>query len=159
MFCKLYQVLFWMIPFKKWQSYIIERHFSTCPRCREMTVEEDTIRPMVVSPQRAEETGPLWQVVRRGIQVELRENVRYKKPLPHWRLAAAVVFIALVLILPFTFRSRTGGTMPGSPVEAKKPARTVIILSAALTGQPAHSYVFQSKSPEMTMIWVTPAAQ
>jgi hypothetical protein len=154
MICKLYRLLFWMIPVKKWQSYIIESHFNTCEQCGEMAAGDESIRPLVVSPHRAEKSGSLWQGVRRGILSRQRDNVRLTKRLPRWQLAAAAVLTVAVLMIPLKIRNGTGGDVQGNQTDMNGPVRTITLRSATLAGQPAHSYVFNSKDPDMTMIYI-----
>jgi hypothetical protein len=158
MICKLYRLLFWMIPVKKWQSYIIESHFSTCRQCGETAAGDETIRPLVVSPRRAEKSGPLWPGVRRGILAQQRDNVRLKKRLPRWQLAAAAVVAVVVLMIPLKIRRGMEDNAQRDQIDMNRPVGAITLRSATLGGKPAHSHVFNSTNPDMTMIYITPHA-
>ena len=157
MICKCYRILFWVIPIKKWQSYLIESHFSTCARCKQAITGDKGVDPLVISPQQAAASASLWPGVRKGILSQHQTTASLKKPLcrflPRWQWAAAVVVLAAVLlVIPFVIANKTTDDVPGNQVD--RPGRSISVRSARLEGEPAHSYVFNSRDPEMTMIWV-----
>jgi len=157
MICKFYRILFWMIPIKRWQSYLIEGHFSTCAQCKQAITDDDTTDTLVISPQQAAASVPLWPEVRKGILSQHQPTASLKKPLygflPRWQWAAAVVVLAAaLLIIPSVIPNKTTDDLSGNKID--RPGRSISVRSARLEGEPAHSYVFNSRDPEMTMIWV-----
>lgn len=153
--CKLNQLLYRVIPIKQWQSFLIGTHFTRCAGCREMfeDIVDENISGLVISPQQAETSTSLWPGVREGIQAKQESMIIpiYQR----WQrtaAAAAAVIAAAVLVIPFLLQKGTPDDLPVN--EINKPTHQIAVRSAKLQGQPAHSYIFNSKDPEMTMVWV-----
>ena len=153
--CKLYQLLYRLIPIKQWQSFLTGTHFTRCAACREMFEDDvdENISRLVISPQQAETSTSLWPGVREGIQA--KQELMVLPVRRRWQLtaaAAAAVTAAVVLVISFLLQNGTPGDLPGNGIN--RPTHQIAVQSAKLQGQPAHAYIFNSKDPEMTMVWV-----
>ncbi|MCP5105197.1 MAG: hypothetical protein GY950_17540 [bacterium] len=156
MICKFYRFMFWLIPLKRWQSFLVETHFDGCTKCGEPVDENKIIHELVISPRRADASASLWPGVRRGILPR-----RQPAPAPvrrGWKrqwtgVVFALAVVAALLVIPFVLQKETGKNVsPGKQINRLN--SNISIRSVKLEGKHAHSYVFNSTDPEMTMVWV-----
>jgi hypothetical protein len=114
---------------------------------------DENISRLVISPHQAETSTSLWPGVREGIQAKQELILLPVRRRWQWTAAAAAaVTAAAVLLIPLLLQNGTPGDLPVNGI--KNPIHHITVQSATLEGQPAHSYIFNSKDPEMTMVWV-----
>lgn len=153
--CKLYQLLYRLIPIKQWQSFLTGTHFTRCASCGEMLEDnvDQSISRLVISPQQAESSTSLWPEVREGILEKQELMVLPVRRRWQWTAAAAAAVItAAAMLIPLLLQKGTPGDLPVNGMS--RPTHHITVQSAKLQGKPARSYIFNSKDPEMTMVWV-----
>lgn len=164
--CKIYRILYVMIPVKKWKSLLIRRHFERCPDCAgESDLRSDVVR-LFFKPDWLEETSSVWPAVRRRIVSEENEfeKIRSKSfpsslRLPRWAFAAAgATLFVLGTIGFFLLRHHDLKILGPESLLPKNPAVSiprVQVISVELAGKRAKTYIFQT--PTATFIWIAPS--
>lgn len=154
MMCKIYKILFRWVPIKRWQSFIISRHFETCPACRVEILEEQRLEQLLVTPGQVVEEDSLWWEIRAGIvpsapvrRRRLSGVFSFQHPRLAWGMAAAVLVIAAVLLT-------VPSIIPDNRANNHRENKIFSVRSAEREGKPVQFHVFSSKDPDMTMVWV-----
>jgi hypothetical protein len=162
--CRIYRILFTLLPIRKLRSALIRRHFERCPRCAANHEIPDEIL-VSLKPPWLETTPSLWPPVRRLINAreDALEKIRPKShPLrirvPRWAVAAAGVLLSLAALAYFMWLKHPAGS---TALEASKEEERsaviprVLVKSVELKGKPAKSYIFQT--PKASFVWIAPS--
>lgn len=157
--CNIYQFLFERFPVKRLQTYVMDNHFSACPRCQELSTLDNTMETGVITPDHTAPMDSMWPGIRQAIHTEAGDNTitlpRRRTPgsthrTLKWALTAATLLVA-VIFSPSVLPTRCGEP----PVSPDAGGEQIIALNAAtLDGQPAQTHTFNSTDAQMTMIWV-----
>jgi len=164
--CKVYKILYAILPLKKWRSVLIRGHFERCPSC---SAEMDGLNKgagVFFRPGWIQETRNLWPRVRRGIfSFENRPEefcpdihaarFRVKK----WRLAAAFSALFVLGVIGFFFLGHhERNVLAPELVPLQAPAAMaprIQVISVELKGKRAKAYIYQT--PTASFIWIAPA--
>ena len=142
--CKVYDLLFRAIPIKAWQAFLIGKHFSRCPHCREEIEIDDQIKELVVSLEEAQNLPPLWPPVQWKLQ---RQEYPSRSFFPRWRWAAAAASMILLLLI-FFFPFSSLKKQLEEPEEAQ-----IMVQSVKIGSKAAKYYIFQSEDPDKLIVW------
>ena len=163
--CKLYKCLFYALPISTWQAFLIDRHFSGCPGCREEAAAGDRVRKMPVSLEATRNLPPLWPSVYKKIQEQDTQRQEtavpvpkpgkglFLFPFPKWQWAAVgLLLVMLIFFFPFSPGEKpviiTGaGQLEGNGNEQ------IVVESVKIGSKSAKFYIFQSKDPDKLIVW------
>lgn len=147
---------------KRYQK--ISRHLMACPICRaELEKIEDKInfikdKSRLLDPPEIPHIPHTHLLHLPSSLSHLKKRARFtfgRKFRPgslipsfKWLIPSAAGLLLLVLFLfPPLYRK--------TPAPVEFHSRPDLVFSAQLDGQPAHTYIFKEKNPEMTIIWIT----
>ena len=93
--CKFYNLLYRLLPVRRIQAWVIDRHFSRCPHCSMNTGEETLLDSLVrraYAPNK--DDSLLWPGVRSRMDKVRSTGPSHRSPLqflrfPGWRWATA----------------------------------------------------------------------
>jgi len=160
--CKLYKFLFRVLPIHAWQVFIMDKHLSVCPHCREGVTADDQVRELLVSPEKAKTLPGLWPYVHTHMEEtgdsQSREPGQKRKwgpaILPGWQWKAAAVGLLLLLVIvffPFSFeKKQSGSESHQAGIEAED---RVVVKSVKIGSKDAKFYFFESKDPDKVIVW------
>lgn len=166
--CKIYKILYTVIPIKKWKSAVIRRHFERCPRCAEEIDIKDHAASAIFKPDWIQGTPNLWPRIRpKVISYENRPET-FRPGISQWQLrarrwslaSAAAAFLFLGLIGFFLLRQsdhKIPGPESSLPKEPAAPIPRVQVISAELGGMRAKAYIYQT--PMASFIWIAPSKE
>jgi hypothetical protein len=136
------------------------RHIDRCPSCRVRLVDRDEARRVLFQ---AADTGPLdglWPSVRNAVRAAATHPASAISAGPArsgqgmwWRWAAAAAGVGLAALLTVTtvrFIAQSESTAVGGGGED----RSFEIHYAKVGGQPAETFVFQSRDGGPVVVWV-----
>lgn len=159
--CKIYEFLFWIFPLRKWQAFLIEKHFARCPKCaREIRVER-WIRSQYERQDWIDEEASLWPSIRQ--RLESREDrpplIRPRRPKTivfhkkrAWVAATAALLIIGFGLLVWIGHREKSVLAAGSRSEE---SHRIKVVSALFKGRKAKTFIYQT--PSASFIWIAPA--
>ncbi|MCK4836111.1 MAG: hypothetical protein KAT17_05720 [Candidatus Aminicenantes bacterium] len=151
--CKIVIFLYWIFPNKKWQAYLIQKHFSSCERCQKRIDSDTHIKSLLISAEDLHPRPDLWTDMEEAIKSypKIRKPViPESKPIifPKWQwIAAALILTGLIILIPIQI-------LKNRPDAIQKTTRNQIVLkSIKIEESTAKAYFFQSKNPNRLIIW------
>jgi len=164
--CKIYKILYAVVPVRRWRNALIRRHFEGCPECAgeyEVSWElGQTLRPSWI-----EKSSSLWPQVRHLIEMGEKSPAPRPKSrsllfrAPRWALGAigaAAILIAALGYFVFVANPHKTVKLEASKSDVRMEASPrVLVISVALKGKPAKSFIYQT--PKASFIWITPSKE
>jgi hypothetical protein len=139
-------LLFKLLPFRSWQYFLIRRHFLRCERCLANLASIEDARAVTAAKDKLGEVKDFWP----GFLGAAETKDKKTKPrfLPAWRWAVGIAGVlaasaALVLIMTLFPKKET----PALSVKLR-------IDYAAIYGEPAQAFLFQTQDVNSTFVWV-----
>lgn len=166
--CKIYKILYMVIPIKKWKSAIIRRHFERCPTCAEEIDLQGKTGNAFFKPDWIHETPNLWPQIRPKIISDESRPDTFRPGISlgqlrarRWSLAAAAAaFLFLGAIGFFLLRPHDRKILGPESLLPKEPAAVIPriqVISAELGGMRAKAYIYQT--PMASFIWIAPSKE
>ncbi|MCP2520476.1 hypothetical protein NLC26_02270 [Candidatus Aminicenantes bacterium AC-708-M15] len=155
--CKIYKLVYSLIPVKKVKSLLIEKHFGNCPKCHDPNEIESYMKNILLAPEKIEIKQSVWPLVKQRITQQERLISRKKWKLKwQWAFAISLIFVVIIISISYIsglFLKKTSkyNQKITSPLEIK-----LKVESAKIKNKPANIYIFQGKNHKMTIIWVEP---
>jgi hypothetical protein len=160
--CNLYKFLFRVLPIHAWQVFIMDKHLSVCPHCREEAAADDAVRELLVSTEKAKTLPGIWPYVHKHMEDTGDSQTRELAPkhkwgpaiLPGWQWKAAAVGLLLLLVIvffPFSFeKKQSPSEINQAGIEAED---RVVVKSVKIGSKEAKFYFFESKDPNKVIVW------
>jgi len=146
--CKFIRFLFFLVPFRPWQDFLVRKHLDPCPVCSGLLARKEEVRKLLVAGESLEPSPELWPAARAGMEAGKRpvENLRRSA----WKAALAAAAAAAVLAAAFlvwpTFRQ--GGKRP-----VQEPASRFLVSFVRVGGEPATPFIYQPSGSGMIIVW------
>lgn len=156
MSCKIYKLLFWLIPLKRWQAFIIQYHFYKCNACRKESGVEDNFNQIPISPRNCQNLPSIWPHLKKQILQAEEKKARKKSFIfPHkWQWALTVLgLFCLILFLPYLWKKNKNFSITHKTASIKKGPQ-IILKTVKMGNRPAKTYFFQSSHPDRLIVWV-----
>jgi hypothetical protein len=164
--CKIYKILYAVLPIKKWKDALIRRHFERCSSCVEEVERISKAAGALFRPDWIQDTANLWPQIRHKIAFSekrtervLPEIGRGRFRLRKWGWAgASAAFLILGAIGFFILRHHDRSIPAPGLAPAQVPAALiprVQVISAEIGGKPAKPYIYQT--PAASFIWLAPS--
>jgi hypothetical protein len=153
--CKFYKLLYWLIPVKSFQSFLIRKHFSGCDRCQREIEIDNRLKEMVIPDWiRAEKS--FWPQIKPRLSIpeektHVKENkdgfFSFKKW--HWAMAglALVCVMGSSVLIYRNFQKKLSVEKAALINEMSR----VKINYAEIKGKKAIPYIYQT--PTVSFIW------
>ena len=150
-----------MLPFKVWQAFLIRRHFSLCPACREAFSPVEKIRSIGVTPDNVRVPADLWENIKkriapvqdrhwRGAEAVDRRVVRRASTRRLAVAGAAAMILLFIISLVVLHKGPDFGSSERSIVVQN---RKIIIHSIKVENRPAKTVYFQPGSSNRLIVW------
>lgn len=163
--CKTYKRLYKLFPVIRWCSFLLDRHFSQCPACREEFAVENQVDSIGITPAAVEtalkkEGLDLWsRVEERLIEMENKRDIysmarKYAvsaKRFWGWALAGVAVLVLAVLI-PLALRKDPGDTGGRGSNAGKN--KKIMINFVTVENRPAKTIYFQPENKDRLIVWI-----
>lgn len=153
--CKFYKFLYWLIPVKSFQSFLIRKHFSGCDRCQREIEMDNRLKEMVIPDWiRAEKS--LWPQIKSRLSIpEEKTHVKEKKDgffsYKKWPWAMAGLALVCVMgssvLIYRNFQKKLSVEKAALVNEMSR----VKINYAEIKGKKAIPYIYQT--PTVSFIW------
>ena len=156
MICKTIKLLFWLLPLKRWQAFLIRFHFHKCPFCREETEINKPLRQVLLSPRDCQDNPSLWPEIKKRIILDQENKTGEKRFIfiPRWQWVLPVLgLICLIIFLPYLSQKTDISNIPGNKKILKSGSK-IILKSVKMENLPAKTYFFQSSHPDRLIVWV-----
>ncbi len=153
--CKFYKFLYWLIPVKRFQSFLIRKHFSGCDRCQREIEMDNRLKEMVIPDWiRAEES--LWPQIKPRLSIpEEKTFIKEKKDgsfsFKKWHWAMAGLALVCVMGLSFLIYQNFLKKPPAEEAALVNEMSRVKITYAEIKGKKAMPYIYQT--PTVSFIW------
>lgn len=153
--CKVYHFFMDVIPLKAWRSFLLRRHFESCPACLEKMVSPKEAKSVLYQPEETGNIEELWS----AIEVRLTQRKPVKgpvKPFPktglRWKHGLAAAGLALVLLLGgiWIFRDSKPTLEPGEGEEGER----FHINYLKMGDEPADPIIYKPFGSDLILIWV-----
>ena len=157
--CRIYKLLYAIIPVKRFRSFLIESHFSVCPNCQRETEIESYPEDMLADPDWIAKEESMWPQIKEKIFSQRKKSFKAEKTLkpfflPKWKWAAVglvlVIAVGAVLMIQTNFQKKSA-----EPEVLVKETPRVTIEHAEIDGKKARAYIYQT--PEISFIWFSEA--
>jgi len=149
--CKIHNILFEAIPLKPWRDLLIRRHMERCPVCRAGLAGREETRQVLARAEDFQGRMDLWPGVSDRMSVAaqtVHPTVPPRFGLARLAAAATVLVMAAGLSVLILRGFKVVPPTPPRPLDGKFEVNHIRI-----GGQPADSYLFQSRDLRMTLIW------
>ncbi len=144
MLCFILKVIYNIFPLTFLRAIIIEKHFLTCKRCgEEFELEE------IKTPERPFQQIDLWPLIYE--KLALKENRKKIIKVFHWAFVSSLIITSIGLGL--LIYQNTKKTL--TPTEEKREG-SAIVENAYIRGGRAKVYIFKTKKPDLSIIWLEP---
>jgi len=156
MTCKIYKLLFWLLPLKRWQAFLIHYHFYKCYSCREESGIDDHFNQIPIFPSDCQNHPSLWPQIKKKIALEKEKKNRKKSFIffPKWQWTLLVIgLICIFLLLPYLSKKNSNFKFTEN-IESIQRGSKIILKSVKMENQPAKTYFFQSNHPDRLIVWV-----
>lgn len=161
MMCRIYKLLFRLVPVKGVQARIIRNHFQVCPSCtKEMeTVEyvndETAIKEVIFSPAQFENLDSMVPGVEEKIRQMRKAGAKTLKqpvlfPVLRWAMAGAAAAVIIILGLTFFPGSDSG---PVTDTQMKPIEQDVFVHYIKTRNNYARTFIVKEKKAKRTFIW------
>ena len=153
--CKLYRILYKLIPIKAFQSYLIKNHFSVCPQCGEAAGIDDLGIEKLLCPENFRDSQSLWPHIEPKLQpvktdqmsLEDRSSTFFRK----WRWALAGICLAVVIGASALFYRNIQKKAYSDAGDRFPEEARIEIANAEVYGKKARSFIYQTSSA--SFIW------
>lgn len=164
--CKIYKILYAVLPIKKWKDALIRRHFERCPSCAEEVERISKAAEAFFRPDWIQDTTNLWPQIRDKITSSEKRAERVPPEIGRGRFwlgkwgwaGASAAFLILGAIGFFILRHHDRSIPAPELAPLQAPAALiprVQVISAEIGGKRAKAYVYQT--PAASFIWLVPS--
>jgi hypothetical protein len=156
MICTLHKLLFWLLPLKRWQVFLIRFHFQKCPSCREESGVDESLNQVSISPRDCQDLPSVWPEIKKQIRLDQKKGARKKRciPIPRWGWVLPVLgLVCLIIFFPFLTEKNDNSTISQDKKIIKSTSK-IILKSVKLENVPAKTFFFQSSHPDRLIVWV-----
>jgi len=159
--CEFYKFLYWVIPVKSLQSYLIKKHFSGCSFCQKEAAEDSQLKKILALTDAIKEEESLWPQIRSSLYAFSKEESELKEepgftPFKKRKWVLTASFLLVVIIVSLAGISYFLFLKSGFEMDSGKLAKSVLVESATVQGKPAKIYLFQPKNRKLSIIWMDP---
>ena len=157
MTCRLFEILYAMMPLKKWRAFLIAKHLHHCRACQNIYDLEEWIKPHTQQFWKSDTVPHLTaQIMGRIRSPKTRDRGPSRRKL-NWVLAGGLC-VLILLAIPIWFRVSRGPDRI-SPTETRQINTNIYIQTIKIKGRNAMSYVFKSKNDENSLfVWAQPSS-
>lgn len=149
--CKIHSLLFGAIPLQAWRDLLIRRHMERCPACRAKLAGREETRRVLARAEDFQGRMDLWPGLRdRMAPLAPKEHPGMPSRFGWARFAAAAALLVMAAGLSLLILRGFRVAPSATPCAAEEKFE---IESIRIAGQPANSFVFQTRDPRMTLIW------
>ena len=164
--CRIYKILYAVLPIKKWKAALIRKHFERCPICAGEIDRISKAAGAFFKPDWIQDAASLWPRICETIVSSERRTERLPPEVGRDRLrlrkwgwlgASAAIFI-LGAIGFFILRHHGRNIPEPGPTPPQVPAALiprVQVISAEIGGKRAKAYIYQT--PAASFIWLAPS--
>ncbi|MBN1274126.1 MAG: hypothetical protein JXB26_17825 [Candidatus Aminicenantes bacterium] len=154
--CRLYRLLYNIIPLKKAKAFIIKKHFERCPHCREKIPADAELERLLSVSSWIEEEQSLWPGIKTGILEEGKSRAFHEEKPRRFRLmmlrwAAAGLVLAAVFALNFWLHKDFPGSQSPAESGGRENIPKISIKFAEVNGEKAKPYVYRTS--KTSFIW------
>jgi hypothetical protein len=160
--CTIYKLLFRVVPLDNWRVFLMERHFFDCPLCKEELLQEEEIKPLVVSLNDAGTLPQAWPSLQRKLEkgepvpaaqtvIDLQRSISKRRRRLVYAVSAAIVLLVLIFApsgdeIHILNRSESGG-------EPNRKTEQIVVRSVKIGSKDARYFIFHSKDPDKLIVW------
>jgi|GEM_PF-2690923 len=144
MVCFILRTIYNIFPLTYLRAKIIDNHFLTCKRCRkefeikEISINKDIFQKIDLWPQ-------IYQ------RLTLKEETKKVIKVFKWAFALSIIIVSIGLGLVI-YQNRKGNLNQGWEKREGNP----IVENAYFRGEKAKVYIFKTKEPDISIIWLEP---
>jgi len=144
--CKVINFLFFSIPLKHWQDFLIRRHLQRCPLCQKKLASAEEVRAMFVQEGESESIASLWPALRIKLGKEERAKVSFRRRRLAWMMGAAGLIAVVAAFLWLSIG-------PGKVISNEGASERFQIHYLKVGSMPARTYLFKPYGSKMIFIW------
>jgi len=157
--CRLYKLLYAIIPVKKFRSFLIKKHFSVCSNCQKELETESQLKEMLADPDWIAKEESMWPQIREKIYSQRKKSFKADTALkpfffPRWRWAVVCLFFVVAVGVALMIQTNVQRKSPEPEALVEETPR-VVIEHAEIDGKKARAYIYQT--PEISFIWFSEA--
>ena len=147
--CKFINLLFRVLFFRAFQSFLIKNHFEKCPDCQNSLAKLEETQLFLVKEKKTDEMVNLWP----GIKAELFEDSPRKIRNPfiqRWKWALSAASLTVFILTGFLYLNRTNSS---ELVFQQDLDQSLKINYLKVGEQPAEPFVSEPQDSEMIIVW------
>jgi len=153
--CQLFKFLYGLIPIRKFQSYLIKKHFSSCSFCKREIEVDASLKEIFAIPDWVKGEN-LWPQIRPKLYSPEEKVVETKgkfASISHkrwqWAVAGLALAAAIGINLLIQQSIKKGSYAEDASLSGEK-AR-IVITRAEINGKEARPYIYQT--PTASFVW------
>lgn len=148
--CRLFNLIYRIVPFNFIKVIVINLHFSKCPFCGDLEISDEQIKTDLEKLKYSVEKFDLWPGIKK--EIKSRNEVRKIRPgFLQWGYAAAA---GLVLILAFSFNLlNVKGRFFDEKVKDEGSGEKVVVKFIEIDGKEARGFFFNSGNRDRLIVW------
>jgi hypothetical protein len=144
--CKIINFLFFSIPLKRWQDFLIGRHLQRCPLCQNKLASAEEARAVFIQEREGERIASLWP----ALSIKLGKEERAKESFRRRRLAWLMGAAGLIAVVAASLWLSIG---PGKVISKEGSSERFQIHYLRVGSMPARTYLFKPYGSKMIFIW------
>jgi len=153
--CRFLKLLYWLVPLKSFQSFLINKHFSSCSRCQKGIEIDNQLKEILATPDWVKQEESLWPQIKPKLYASGKEEFKTGRKyefyyLKKWEWVAVGFVFAVVIGLSFLIQQNLITRTSEEAALGKENPR-ILIKHAEIKGKKARPYIYQT--PDISYIW------
>lgn len=142
--CRMVDVLFKLLPSKKWQDFLIRYHILNCSACLGKLADKDEIRSILIAESDIPAVKDMWPGFVSRLNIGINHHERPIRRMWNWGYVAAG---AIMILTAAIWSLRTPPSVSHVLSENFK------IKSIEVDGRPAQAFLFKTEDPNTYFVW------
>jgi hypothetical protein len=140
----MFDAFFKLLPFKKWQDFLIRYHILNCSACLGKLADKDEIRSILISESEVPDVKDMWPGFVSRLNQGISLSERPVRRVWNWGYVAAGAIVTLTAVI---------WSLRAPPSVSHSLSENFKIKSIEVDGRPAQAFLFKTEDPNTYFVW------